>query len=746
MKKTGFYRVGCALAAIMASALTSANGLPWMNLSLSADQRADLLIQAMSLDDKFQQLVGAPGIVAELPHCAGGRHIPGVPRLAIPTFRITNGPVGVGQNDCVPAETVAKTPSVLMMSPESAKATALPAAIALAATFDREAAARFGDVLGRQSRHLALHVMEAPGINLARMPHGGRNFEYFGEDPYLAGEMAVAQIKAVQDHGVIAMPKHYAVNEQETDRKIMNAIVDTRTLHQLYLLPFEMVVKDAQAASIMCSYNYVNGIQVCEDPYLLNTVLREQWGFKGYVQSDFFAVQSLDALRAGTDHEMPGFRIDKDGYRTWFTPENIKAALEAGGLAQADIDLALRRRYVVMFELGIFDRPLTQKPLDLVGDAAIATEIGEQGAVLLKNTHRLLPIDASAVQRIALIGKSDYAESAVVGGGGSSQVIPFSTVPALEGIRQTLASLNATPEIDLIVVADDNSNLSDAVLAAENADVVIIMAGGLSREGEDLESLHLPKQQDEMIDSIAAVNQRSVLVLKNNAATLMPWRTRVPAILQAWFPGQQDGLIVSRLLFGLSNPSGKLPVSYPADEADLPATKAIQWPGEIQENGLRRVEYSEGLAIGYRWFDAQGIQPLYPFGFGLSYTTFDLGDLSVSPQASDVTTPVTVELTVTNTGDIAGAEVVQVYLSFPTNVKEPPKRLVGFAKVFLEAGQSEHLSIVIDPAAAHHPFGYFNTERQGWETPAGDFQLMVGTSSADIVYEQSIARSASAGD
>jgi len=717
-----------------------AGTLPWMDRTLPPEKRSDLLLSAMTIEEKFQQMVGEPGIVAELPHCHGGRHVPGLARLGIPTFRITNGPVGVGQNDCVPADTLAENPGTLMLSPHSAKATALPAAIALAASFDRKAASQFGELLGKQSRNLALHVMEAPGVNLARMPQGGRNFEYFGEDPYLAGEIAVAQIKAIQSHGVIAMPKHYIANEQETDRKTMDAIVDDRTLHQLYLLPFEMAVKDADVASIMCSYNYVNGVQVCENRHLLTEVLRNQWGFEGYVQSDFFAVQSLSALRAGMDHEMPGFRLDVPGYRTWYTPENFNAALQNGDIDTADIDLALSRRYMQMFRLGIFDRPVVQTPLDITGDGAIAAEIGAQGAVLLKNHAGLLPLDARHVRSIALIGKSDYAENAVVGGGGSSKVIPFYTVPALKGIQRTLTELKADTDVVLIVVDDDNSNLAAAEEAARNADVAVVLAGGLSSEGQDLETLRLPLNQDDMITAVAAANPNTVLVLKNNAAALMPWLDRVPAVLQTWFPGQEDGNIVSRLLFGLANPSGKLPVSYPRDEADLPAATPIQWPGVVVDD-IRRVEYSEGLEIGYRWFDAQNIEPLFPFGYGLSYTTFTLADIAVTPAVTDGSTPVTVTLTVSNSGDTAGAEVPQVYLGFPASAGEPPKRLVGFEKVWLEPGESRTVDIVVDPEASNHPFGIFNPETRQWENPAGEYTVMVGTSSADILTTLKVALS-----
>lgn len=733
--------IGIGIAAVLIAACERKQALTWTDPSLPPEKRSELLLSAMTPEEKFQQMVGEPGIVAELPDCLGGRHVPGLPRLNIPTLRITNGPVGVGQNDCVPVDQARDNPGSLMMSPHSAKATALPAAISLAASFDRDMAARFGDVLGRQSRNLALHVMEAPGINLARMPHGGRNFEYLGEDPYLTGEIAVAEIRAIQSHGVIAMPKHYIANEQETDRKRMDAIVDDRTLHQLYLLPFEMAVKDADAASIMCSYNFVNGVQVCENRHLLTEVLREQWGFEGYVQSDFFAVQSLSALRAGMDHEMPGFRLDVPGYRTWFTPENFRAALDSGELSMADIDLALSRRYNQMFRLGIFDRPVEQTPLDIEGDGAIAARIGEQGAVLLKNDDGALPFNAQSLRRIALIGKSDYAEKAVVGGGGSSEVIPFYTVPPLEGMQRTLGELNADTEVVLTVVEDDNGNLAEAVSAAKAADAVVVLAGALSSEGEDLETIRLPKQQDEMIAAIAVANPRTAVVLKNNAAALMPWLDEVPAVLQAWFPGQEDGIIVSRLLFGLANPSGKLPVTYPRAEADLPARTPLQWPGVMEENDIRRVEYSEGLEIGYRWFDAQDIQPLFPFGYGLSYTTFALSDIAVAPAAIDGSAPVRVTLTVRNTGKIEGAEVPQVYLGFPAGAGEPPKRLVGFEKVWLQPGESRRVEITIDPAASSHPFGVFNPQNRRWENLPGEYTLMVGTSSADIVHTQKVTLS-----
>ncbi|MBB5685940.1 beta-glucosidase family protein [Sphingobium boeckii] len=739
MRMRATARLGLLSAGLFLAPSASAQSPAWMDRSLSPEQRTKLLIEAMTLDEKFQQMVGAPGIVPELPQCYGGRHVPGLTRLQIPTLRITNGPVGVGQNDCVPLPKPGQpdlTASESMMSQLSAKATALPSAIGVAASFDRNVASTFGDLLGRESLSMALQVMESPGLNMARVPQAGRNFEYFGEDPFLTGTMGVAQIRAIQKHGVIAMPKHIVANDQETDRKTVNVIIDDRVLHQIYLLPFEMAVKDGDVASVMCSYNSVNGSQMCENKHILTDILRGQWGFKGYVQSDFFAVQSLKALRAGMDHEMPGLRMTVPGYLTWFTPEGFKPALAEGEITAADIDLALTRRYLQMFRLGIFDRPVAQTPLDIAGGGAAARRIGEQTAVLLKNEGALLPLDAKTVRTIAVIGKGDFVSKSVVGGGGSSQVIPYYTVSPMEGLQKTLAELGSSAKVMLTVVADDNSNLAAAVEAARTADVTIVMAGALAEEGKDLPDLNLPHGQDAMIAAIAAANPRTALVLKDNASVLMPWIDKVPAVMEAWYPGQEDGNIVARLLLGLANPSGKTPVTYPVAAADLPANAPERFPG-VPDGKMRKVEYSEGLEMGYRWFDAKAIKPLFPFGYGKSYTDFALSGFKVSRASADKK-QIKVKFKIRNTGKVAGAEVAQLYLAFPKGSGEPPKRLVGFEKLWLQPGQKKQVEIILDPAASNHPFGIFDSARQSWVTPGGAYTLMLGTSSADIAFSKTV--------
>lgn len=735
-----------ALAVLVASAppayAAGDAALPWTNAGLPPGKRAALLVRAMTLDEKFEQLLGTPGAVAELPQCYGARHVDGVPRLRVPTLRVTNGPVGIGQSDCVPLDTPG-LPFSALSNVNSAKATALPSALAVAASFDPAAASRFGDVLGTEARNLGLQVLEAPGMNLARVPQGGRNFEYFGEDPVLSGAMAVAEIRAVQEHGVIAMAKHFVANEQETDRFTIQEAIDDRVLHELYLLPFEMSVKQGKVASVMCSYNSVNGPHMCENAPLLTGVLRGQWGFDGYVQSDFFAVHSVaPTLRAGMDLEMPGLAVNISNpplVGPYFTSANLRAALDAGQIAVSDIDTALRRRYKQMFRLGVFDRPVAQAPVDAAAGGQAAQAIGEQAAVLLKNADNVLPLDLKAVRSIAVVGQPGYAAKAVSGCcGGSSDVIPLHTVAPLDGLRNAVQALGSSASVNLTVVNTDGSNLAQAVAAAAAADAVVVLAGAITEEGADRLSLSLPDNQDAMISAVAAANPRTVVVLKDGGPVLMPWIGQVPAVLEAWFPGQEDGNIVARLLLGLANPSGKLPVTYPQAAGDVPARTPEQYPG-VPADGVPAVAYSEGLEIGYRWYDAQKIEPLFPFGHGLSYTSFSVSDVDVQPKTVSGDTPVKVWCVVENTGTQRGAEVLQIYLGLPAGTGEPPKRLVAFEKVWLDPGERRGVELTVDPNAGSHPFDVWDSGGQQWVTPGGDYQVSVGTSAANIAASDTLA-------
>lgn len=816
-----------AMAIALAAPAYAQAPLPWLAPDIMAEvnaagddvsreavayRRAKALLAAMTLDQKLQQLTGArPEILPDLPSCYGARHVTGIAALGIPTFRITNGPVGLGQNDCVSPEVANLKAEGLGFGsvnigaythPSSAKATALPSAMAAAASFDPAVAGLYGEVLATEMHNLGLHVFEAPGVNLARLPVLGRNFEYFGEDPYLSGVMAVAETKAIQARGLIAMPKHYAANEQETNRMAIQTTVDRQVLRELYLLPFEMAVKDGKAASVMCAYNYVNGQSSCESRELLTDILRKDWGFTGYVQSDFFAMKSTVAsLANGMDHEMP--------LPNFWAPEKIKAALAAGELTLAQIDEALERRYTQAFKAGIFDRKLEQSPIDYAAGGKLARAIGGRGAVLLQN-NGALPL-RSGIKSLVLIGKASqvYAQQAVAGGavagepmgsgGGSSDVVPAYTVSPVEGLR---SALSATAAVKLVLVDDANAtatvdgaqvSFADAVAEAAKADAVVIMAGTISEEGADRATftdtsghqLATPPAEGSSLDWYAARSNaiatsgekntarnsrttqmieavlaarpasgkamaaKTVLVLKDNAGVAMPASlvgAKGPAILETWFPGQEDGNIVADVLFGRVNPSGKLPVTFPlAGKGFLDSVTAAQFPGVMDEVGkTQTVSYSEKLAIGYRWYDAnvsggcavragRNACVAFPFGHGLSYTTF----AQSAPKLvfDEAKAAWRVQVQVKNSGKLAGAEVVQVYVSLPqsanaTGAVQPPKRLIGFQRIELQAGASGMVEIAIDPAATNHPLGVWDEKVQAWVIPAGRFTVYAGRSSA----------------
>jgi len=597
-----------------------------------ATRRARQLVAAMTLDQKLQQMTGAePEMLAELPQCFGARHVSAIPALGIPTFRITNGPVGVGQNDCVSPAVAAAIKAgnrfAPYTDPSSAKATALPSGMAVAASFDPAVATRFGQVIAKEMNALGLHVFEAPGVNLARLPVLGRNFEYFGEDPYLTGTMAVAETKAVQAGGIIAMAKHYVANEQETNRQIIQETIDPAALRELYLLPFEMAVRDGHVAAIMCSYNYVNDAQACENRRTLTNILRGEWGFRGYVQTDFFAMKSTAApLKAGLDHEMPT--------PLHWSADKLRAALAAGEIGEADLDRALTRRFTEMFRAGIFDRLVRQNSLDVAGGGRAAREIGVRSAVLLQN-NGALPLAASA-RRVVLVGKASqpFAQQAIAGGsmlgkpmgagGGSSDVVPHYTVSPAQGLR---AALPKGTSLSLILIDDDNRaatvdgkpvSFADALARMAAADAVVVMAGTIAEEGADRatftdesghtlaaaaavgQSLDWYAPRPSAIATVAgapstqrggpnaarssntvamlrailgarsatalSMAQKTALVLKDNAGVALDPALvgpQGPSILEVWFPGQEDGNIVADLLTGRVDPGGKLPVTFP---------------------------------------------------------------------------------------------------------------------------------------------------------------------------------------
>lgn len=663
-----------------------------------ADTRARELVSKMTLPEKIEELHG-------IQNATYYRYVPPIPRLGIPAFHIANGPAGVG-----PAGDDPQLP-----------ATAMPSPILLASTWDTDLAKRYGVVIGSESKDLDEDLLEAPDINIARVPQNGRTFEAFGEDPYLVAQMSVNEIQGIQSQHVIANVKHYAANNQETQRGSINAVIDERTLHELYLPAFEASIKQGQVASIMGAYNKVNGTYCCENPELLNQILKKDWGFKGFVTSDFGAVHSTaPSALAGLDLEMPTGK---------YFGTNLEAAVKSGKIPMSVIDDKLIRRFRTMMEFGFFDQPTNQsalrQPIPAQADGREALQVAEEGMVLLKNNKKELPLDPAHLQTIAIIGP--YAGKAMTGGGGSSHVVPLYTVAPVDGIQQRVGS-------NVKVTFADGSNVVEAVALARAADVAIVMVGDNTTEGRD-HSLELGGNQDQLIEAVAKVNKHTVIVLKTGSPILMPWVNQVPAILEAWYPGEEDGHAVAAVLFGDVNPSGKLPITFPESLADLPANTKEQYPGI-----KGAAHYSEGVFVGYRHFDAEKIEPLFPFGYGLSYTTFKYKNLTVSSRNISTNlnseSEVTIGFDVINTGKIAGEETTELYAGFPSTsaVPQPPLQLKGFQKVALTPAQTKHIQMKLAPGS----FTYWNTEIHDWSIMPGEYRIIVGSSSRDIRLHTSL--------
>ena len=694
MKRTLLFSAGLLLALVAWNvAARSENkgrqmAKAWMNGSLAPERRAELLVRAMTLDEKILEI----HMMNTKEH---PREVPAIPRLGIPAMKITNGPAGAGPGD----------------SSHPVPATALPSALALAASWDTELAETFGRVAARESADRGEHVIEAPGVNITRAPQNGRNFEYFGEDPYLAGELAVAEIKGIQSQGVIAEVKHFDANNQEIDRKTINEVIDERTLREIYLPAFEAAVERGGAASVMCAYPSVNGEFGCENTHQLKDILRGEWGFRGFVQSDYTATHStVAAALAGLDLEMKHDEYYDSG---------MKAAVISGKLPESVVDTMLVRRFGEMFRFGLFDHPAAPQPIPARKDGEIARAIAEQCAVLLKNSDKQLPLQPGAIHSLALIGP--YAGAAPTGGGGSSEVTPLYTVMPIEGIKKYVGP-SAT------LTYNDGSDVAAAAAIAKAADVAIVMVGNKDREGHDRPDLSLPDNQDALVSAVAATNPHTIVVLKTGGPVLMPWLDSVTAILETWYPGEEDGNVVADLLFGKENPAGKLPMTFPKAEKETPAHTPEQYPGV---HGT--AAYSEGLQVGYRWYDAQNVAPLFPFGFGLSYTNFRFSGLNV-PHHARPDEPVRVALDVRNAGSHEGADVVQVYVASPSSAGEPPKALRGFAKIALRAGETKHVTIALDPRA----FSIWNTNAKRWTVVRGEYQILVGDSSRDLPLRSAV--------
>lgn len=646
-----------------------------------AAARARQLVARMTLDEKIAQVHG----IKDATHF---RFVPGVPQLGIPELRVTNGPAGVG-----PGGAGSQKP-----------ATAWPAPIALAASWDPELARAYGRLAAGETRSLGSNLLESPDINIARVPQGGRVFESYGEDPYLASCLAVANIEGIQSTGMIANVKHYVANNQETDRGSINEIIAERTLREIYMPAFEASVKEAHVASLMCAYPRVNGLYNCENAPLLDDVVRKEWGFDGFITSDFGAVHSTAAsAAAGLDLELPTGIYFGDA---------LRKAVDAGEIPVAVIDGMLVRRYAKMMELGWFGAQPKPVPIPVLAHGAIARAIAAQSMVLLKNDGDVLPLDRETVQSVALLGP--YAVRQMTGGGGSSHVIPLYSVAPYDAVNAALIS-----QTKLTVL--DGNDINAAVEAARKASIAIVMVGDDEQEGRD-HSIELPHAQNLLVEAVSKVNPKTIVVLKTGSAVLMPWLHDVSAVLEAWYPGEEDGNAVADVLFGKVNPSGKLPITFPRRIEDTLAAHPDQYPGDGKS-----AHYREGLNVGYRAIAASGTTPLFPFGYGLSYTTFQFSDLKVTLNRGRAVA--TASFHVTNTGKSAGAEVAQLYLGFPPIAAgdEPPLQLKAFRKVTLKPGETKIVKLELDSRA----FSFWSEEPHAWQVAPGVFHVMVGDSSSN---------------
>jgi beta-glucosidase len=660
------------LAGVVAVATTAAAAAPAH--AATPVEQARALVAKLTLDEKIAQLHG-------IKTGTEYRTVPAVSRLGIPKLLLTNGPAGVS------------TGGVTQPS-----ATALPAPIALAASFDLRQADAYGKLAGQETLSVGRNVLEGPTVNIARVPVGGRNFESYGEDPYLSGQFAVHDIQGVQSTGVIANVKHFIANNQEANRFAINEAIDERTMREIYLPAFEAAVKDGRAGSVMCAYPKINGTFNCENPLLLNQLLKGEWGFDGFVFSDFGAVHStIPSANAGLDLETPTGK---------YFNADLKKAVQDGKVKQATIDDKLVRRYAKMIEFGIFDRKPTVTPIPAAEHGAVARKLAAEGMVLLKNSGNVLPLDKAKLKTVALIGN----DAAKTGGGGSSRVKALYTVKPSTGLKARAGS-------GVTVKTDNGKDPAKAAAAAKGADVAIVMVEDTESEGHDRPDLKLPDNQDATVNAVAAANPHTVVVSKTGGPVLMPWIDKVPAVLQAWYPGEEDGNAVADVLFGAFNPSAKLPITFPRKESDQPANTTAQYPGT---GGT--AHYSEGVLVGYRHYDAKEVAPLFPFGHGLSYTSFQYANLKVTDAA--------VEADVTNTGTSTGAEIAQLYIGSPApaGLVEPPRELQGFQKVLLTPGQTGHVTFPLTKRS----FSYWDTASHGWKVAGGQYRISVGGGSRSL--------------
>ena len=688
------------------------------------DQQADALISQMSMDEKIQLVHGGAALDwwnHTLPRGAGG-WIPGIPQLNIPDLYFADGSAGVAYS----------------VGP----ATALPSSIASAATWDLNEAAKYGQVIGSELSAYGINVNLGGNVNLTgREPRDGRTFETKGEDPMLAGKITAAHLTAIQQQYVLAGMKHFSFNDQETGRTTANVQIDERSGRESDLLAFEIAARDSSVQSVMCSYNLVNGTYACENPYLLNTVLKGDWAFPGFVMSDWDATHStVSAALNGLDQEQP---------ENIYFDSNLKSAVQNGQVPQSRLDNMVHRILRAMITNGLMDHPATVQPINAAADAAVAQEMEEQGAVLLKNSG-ILPLNTSLTS-IAVIGS--HADVGVLSGGGSAQVQPVGG-PVMFGGNPYEAMpcppcwskvvWVPSPPLTAIqakvpgasVQFNDGTNASSAATLAAASNVAIVFVSQWTSEGMDIPSLNFtdvihstPIDQDALVQAVVAANPNTIVVMENGGAQVLPWLSNVAAVLEAWYPGQNGGPAIANLLFGDANPSGKLPMTFPASVVDLPRPVIATPPDSTTPFS---VDYTiDGFNVGYKWYDSRGLTPLFAFGYGLSYTTFSITNAQLSANTSGSASSFQVTFDLQNTGTRSGAEVAQVYLGLPASTGEA-KRLVGWQKAQLNAGQQQSETIQVNASDSSHPLSYWDVNSHTWLVPSGTFTVYLGNSSRNL--------------
>jgi beta-glucosidase len=700
---------------------------PWLKSTLSADARAEAALRAMTLDEKLTLIFGfsdqAVTEVSKVPddivsgeikayvvaHAVKGSagFVPGIPRLGIPDQTQTDASIGV-RNSLIPS-------------------TALPSSLATAASFDPAVPRAGGAMIGAEARATGHNTMLSGGVNLAREPRNGRNFEYTGEDPLLAGSMTGALIEGIQSNHIVSTIKHYAVNDAETQRTSLDVTISPEAMRQSDLLAFELAMEKGKPGSVMCSYNLINGRWGCENDYLLNKVLKRDWSFKGFVMSDWGAVHSTaDAANDGLD-QFTGFCCVGD--KPWFAPSVIKAALQSGAIQTSRIDDMVERILWALIAKGAVDDPVKAAPIDYAAHALVSQKAAEESLVLLKNDGDLLPLHG--LKSIAIIGGN--ADKGVLAGGGSSDVTPVGGAIMINDHTYLpsppFAELKRQLPHSQLSFDPGNDPASAAALAAKS-NVAIVFVTQHDSEGSD-GSLELASNQDALVFAVARANPRTIVVVESGGAVFMPWAGQVPAILEAFYPGIRGGAAIARILTGKVDPSGHLPITFPAS-ADQFAHRELPGLGMPNETPAA-ITYDEGAAIGYKWYDVKGYRPLFPFGYGLSYTRFGLSGLKAQVDGRAIR--VTFELR--NVGKREGKGVGQVYVS-PADWKkagwEAPRRLGAFAKADLKPGQKQAIEVAVDPRL----LATYEAAGNNWHIRAGEYRLMLGDSSDAAMQSASV--------